>query len=84
MLVLDSVFKFDPSSKYGFIADYSGQISVLKLEPTGFEFVTTLKGHQSEYISLELADHPTSCYQISIGKITVWCLEYDHFKITIS
>ena len=42
--------RFDPTNKYAFIADFGGQISVLKLEPTGFEFVTTLKGHQSEWV----------------------------------
>lgn len=39
--------KYDPKNNYGFVADYSGQINVLKLDTTGFSFVTTLKGHQS-------------------------------------
>ena len=39
---------FDQTSSYVFIADYSGQINVLKLEEQNFQFITTLKGHQSE------------------------------------
>jgi WD40 repeat protein len=38
---------YDLTSSYVFIADYSGQINVLRLEGTGFQFITTLKGHQS-------------------------------------
>ena len=38
---------FDQTSSYVFIADYSGQINVLKLEEQSFQFITTLKGHQS-------------------------------------
>ena len=43
---------FDPKNNYGFVADYSGQINVLKLDTTGFQFVTTLKGHQSKLLVL--------------------------------
>ena len=41
--------EYDTSSKYVFVADYSGQINVLRLDTQGFQFITTLKGHQSEY-----------------------------------
>ena len=41
---------FDLISSYVFVADYSGQINVLKLEGQGFQFITTLKGHQSMHI----------------------------------
>ena len=40
---------FDASSKYAFVADYGGQINVMKLETQGFTLITTLKGHQSEW-----------------------------------
>jgi WD40 repeat protein len=43
---------YDHTSSYVFVADYSGQINVLKLESQGFQFVTTLKGHQSSVRSL--------------------------------
>ncbi|BFZ06608.1 hypothetical protein BsWGS_09647 [Bradybaena similaris] len=37
--------EFDEQSKYAFVGDYSGQISVLKLKDNTFDLVTTLKGH---------------------------------------
>ncbi|KAK7466552.1 hypothetical protein BaRGS_00037336 [Batillaria attramentaria] len=37
--------EFDEQSKYAFVGDYSGQISVLKIKDTTFEHITTLKGH---------------------------------------
>jgi WD40 repeat protein len=43
---------YDHISSYVFVADYGGQISVLKLESQGFQFITTLKGHQSSVRSL--------------------------------
>ena len=39
-------------NKYGFVADYSGVITVLKLTESGFTPVTTLKGHTSNPLSL--------------------------------
>lgn len=39
---------YDYTSSYVFIADYGGQINVLKLENQKFQFITTLKGHQSK------------------------------------
>lgn len=35
---------FDAEAHYAFIGDYSGSITVCKLEPTGVKFITTLKG----------------------------------------
>ncbi|XP_041353829.1 WD repeat and FYVE domain-containing protein 2-like [Gigantopelta aegis] len=37
--------EFDEQSKYGFVGDYSGQISVLKIGQSSFQLITTLKGH---------------------------------------
>ena len=39
---------YDPTNKYAFVADYGGLINVIKLESSGFEFITTLRGHQSK------------------------------------
>ncbi|KAL8595582.1 WD repeat and FYVE domain-containing protein 2 [Nucella lapillus] len=44
--------EFDEQSKYAFVGDYSGQISVLKLMDTTFELITTLKGHTGSVRSL--------------------------------
>ncbi|XP_037559536.1 WD repeat and FYVE domain-containing protein 2-like [Dermacentor silvarum] len=37
--------QFDAQSKHAFVGDYSGQITMLKVEQTGYKPVTTLKGH---------------------------------------
>ncbi|XP_076454179.1 WD repeat and FYVE domain-containing protein 2-like [Babylonia areolata] len=37
--------EFDEQAKYTFVGDYSGQVSVLKLNDTTFDLITTLKGH---------------------------------------
>ena len=42
---LDTQRRFDKASKYTFVGDYSGKISVLKINNNGFEVITTLKGH---------------------------------------
>ena len=47
-----TVCRYDSTSKYAFIADFSGQITVLKLELNGSQFITTLRGHQSEWVCL--------------------------------
>ncbi|VVC88952.1 unnamed protein product [Leptidea sinapis] len=40
-----TALQFDSESKYAFIGDYSGQITLLKLDNNGAALVTTLKGH---------------------------------------
>jgi len=43
--------RFDESAKTVFVGDYSGTITVLKLEDTECKFVSTLKGHTGECIA---------------------------------
>ena len=52
---------YDTSSKYVFVADYSGQINVLRLDTQGFQFITTLKGHQSEFALFINLFHTCTC-----------------------
>ena len=40
--------RYDEYNQYGFVGDYSGIITVLKLERGNLKFVTTLRGHTSE------------------------------------
>jgi len=40
-----TALQFDMQSKHAFIGDQSGQITMLKIEESGFKPVTTLKGH---------------------------------------
>lgn len=49
---LDSVVTLDISTKHAFVADYSGVITVLKLDPNNFQEVTTLRGHQSKQLRI--------------------------------
>ncbi|XP_065888832.1 WD repeat and FYVE domain-containing protein 2-like [Dysidea avara] len=44
--------ELDTSTKHAFVADYSGVITVLKLDPNNFQEVTTLRGHQSSVRTL--------------------------------
>nr|XP_022336138.1 uncharacterized protein LOC111132600 [Crassostrea virginica] len=44
--------EFDEQSKYVFVGDYSGQISVLRINNTEFSLITTLKGHSGSVRSL--------------------------------
>ncbi|XP_072033651.1 WD repeat and FYVE domain-containing protein 2-like [Amphiura filiformis] len=37
--------QFDEESKHAFVGDYSGQITVLKVEDNNYQIITTLKGH---------------------------------------
>ncbi|CAN8020167.1 unnamed protein product [Ixodes persulcatus] len=43
-----TALQFDAQSKHAFIADYSGHITMVKVEETGYKPVTTLKGHSGD------------------------------------
>ena len=60
---LDSLCTYDAVNKYAFVADYSGQVNVLKLDTSGFQLITTLKGHQSE-CALVCADFHKDCSSV--------------------
>ncbi|XP_023221824.1 WD repeat and FYVE domain-containing protein 2-like [Centruroides sculpturatus] len=40
-----TALQYDMQSKHVFIGDYSGQITMLKIEDSGYKPITTLKGH---------------------------------------
>lgn len=44
--------EFDEQSKYVFVGDYSGHVSVLKIDNHNFNLITTLKGHSGSVRSL--------------------------------
>lgn len=48
-LPLTAPYRFDESSKTVFVGDYSGTITVLKLEETECKYVSSLKGHMGKY-----------------------------------
>ena len=47
-----SYLRFDAQSKLVFIGDYSGQVTMLKIESSGYKPITTLKGHSGNYYVL--------------------------------
>lgn len=44
--------RFDSQTKHAFIGDYSGQITMLKLDNAGPTVITTLKGHSGSVRNL--------------------------------
>ena len=48
------MIRFDEQSKYVFVGDYSGQVTVLKIDNHNFSLITTLKGHSGEYPVLQI------------------------------
>lgn len=49
---LNLIHRFDAQSKHAFVGDYSGQITMLKLDNNGPSIITTLKGHSGSIRSL--------------------------------
>ncbi|KAK3856440.1 hypothetical protein Pcinc_037234 [Petrolisthes cinctipes] len=47
-----TALRFDPATKHAFIGDYGGQITMLKLEETGPQVITVLKGHNGSIRAL--------------------------------
>lgn len=47
------LYRYDFDTQYAFVGDYSGQITLLKLEQSSCSVITTLKGHEGR-----LCDHP--------------------------
>lgn len=50
------VCRFDSQSKHVFIGDYSGQVTMLKIEESGYKPITTLKGHSGKLIRQVIQD----------------------------
>lgn len=44
----DSRIRYDHETQHAFIGDYSGQITLLKLEKQTYTIITTLKGHEGK------------------------------------
>lgn len=45
-LVLDEKLRFDGDTQHAFVGDYSGQVTLLKLDGQTCSVITTLKGHE--------------------------------------
>lgn len=44
----DSPLRYDHETQHAFVGDYSGQITLLKLEKQTYSTITTLKGHEGK------------------------------------
>lgn len=53
------MFRYDDDTQHAFVGDYSGQITLLKLERQSYSTITTLKGHEGK-IHLNMSIH-THC-----------------------
>ncbi|XP_007933760.1 WD repeat and FYVE domain-containing protein 1 [Orycteropus afer afer] len=47
-----SCLQYDFDTQYAFVGDYSGQITLLKLEQSACSVITTLKGHEGSIVCL--------------------------------
>ncbi|XP_038051172.1 WD repeat and FYVE domain-containing protein 2-like isoform X1 [Patiria miniata] len=56
-----TALQFDEETKHAFIADYSGQITVLKVMDSGHQVITTLKGHSVPFLFFRLDKGSTRC-----------------------
>jgi len=64
---------YDSEAKYAFIGDYSGVITVCKLEQTGVKFITSLKGQAGSIQCLAWDGHKNWLYSGSFDStIFVW------------
>lgn len=45
---LTSALRYDHETQHAFVGDYSGQITLLKLEKQTYSTITTLKGHEGK------------------------------------
>lgn len=65
--------QYDALSKYAFVGDYSGQITMLKLSATGATVVTTMKGHAGSVRALYWAEGPQLLFSGSYDQtVIVW------------
>ena len=68
-----TALQYDAPAKYAFIGDYSGQITMLKLDINGATFVTTFKGHTGSVRSLCWVAGPQLLFSGSFDQsVLVW------------
>lgn len=88
-----TALQFDMQSKHAFIGDYSGHITMLKIEENSYKPITTLKGHSSAIrcllwdTSKQMLfsggfDRMIICWDIGGKKGTAYELQGHHNKVT--
>lgn len=85
--------RFDLQTRHAFIGDYNGTITMLKIEPTGYKPITTLRGHSSAIRCLVWDpqrqmlfsggfDQMIVCWDIGGKRGTAYELQGHHNKVT--
>lgn len=68
-----TALQYDSLSKHCFVGDFAGQITMLKLGPTGASLVTILKGHTGSVRTIFWADGPQLLFSGSYDhSVIVW------------
>lgn len=68
-----TVLQFDILNKYAFIGDYSGQITMLRLDGQGADFINTFKGHTGSIRCLKWVEGPKLLFSGSFDQsVIVW------------
>lgn len=88
-----TAIQFDMQTKHVFIGDYSGQITMLKVEENGYKPITTLKGHSGSIRCMSWDaernllfsgsfDQAINVWDIGSQQGTVYELQGHHNKVT--
>lgn len=65
--------RFDSQTKHAFVGDYSGQITMLKLDNNGVTVITTLKGHNGSVRTLAWDPEKQMLYSGSFDQsVIIW------------
>lgn len=68
-----TALQYDSQAKYAFVADYSGQITMLGISANGAQFVTTFKGHTGSVRALSWVAGPQLLFSGSFDQsVIVW------------
>ncbi|XP_055389387.1 WD repeat and FYVE domain-containing protein 2 [Condylostylus longicornis] len=63
--------QFDSLAKYAFIGDYSGQITMLRLDTNGSNFITTFKGHTGSVRCLKWVEGPQLLFSGAFDQLVI-------------
>lgn len=68
-----TALQYDSQAKYAFVADYSGQITMLGISANGAQLVTTFKGHSGSVRALSWVAGPQLLFSGSFDQsVIVW------------
>ncbi len=75
VIILNYVMiRYDDTNKYAFVAEYSGIISVIKLDESNFHRVTKLEGHTSKWVWYYCIHGYNCVLSLYVSIIIIMCL----------